>query len=527
MCYLTPMANVLVLFKRDLRVTDNSALALAAAQGGAVLPVFVAEPEAWAQPDASTRQWRFVSECLAGLRADLAAMGAPLVVRYGDTVEVLAELCAQHAVTEIISEEETGNLWSYARDRRLGAWARGAGIAWTQVPQLGVQRRIGTRDGWARTRDRAIKAGAVPAPEGLRGLDVDPGALPDARDLSLPFDPCPGRQKGGRAEGMALLGSFLTSRGQHYRSAMSSPLDGATACSRLSPHLAWGTLSSREAAQALTDRRVEVKGTSSDSAPSARGDGWLGSLRSFEARLAWRDHFMQKLEDQPSIETHCLHSAYEDLRPRTPDAGRLAAWERGETGLPFVDACMRSLNTTGWLNFRMRAMLVAVASYHLWLDWRSSGPHLARMFTDYEPGIHWPQMQMQSGTTGMNTVRIYNPVKQGTDQDPSGAFTRHWCPELREVPDAHLQTPWTWEGAGRLLGKRYPAPVVDPMNAARAARDRVWAVRQGDAFRSEAAGIVTKHASRKDRGAGRHFVNDRQPKSRVRKASDGQLDLGL
>ena len=117
---------------------------------------------------------------------------------------------------------------------------------------------------------------------------------------------------------------------------------------------------------------------------------------------------------------------------------------------------MRYLDHGGWLNFRMRAMLVAVASYHLWLDWRDTGPHLARMFTDYEPGIHWPQMQMQSGTTGMNTVRIYNPVKQGTDQDPGGVFTRRWVPELAEIPDAFLQAPWGWEGAGRILGKRYP-----------------------------------------------------------------------
>lgn len=512
------MSNVLVWFKRDLRVSDNPALALAAVRGGAVVPVFIAEFEAWAQPDASTRQWRFVAESLEGLRADLATMGAPLVVRAGGAVEVLAGLCAEHAVSEIISEEETGNLWSYARDRAVAAWARGEGITWTQMPQVGVHRRLASRDGWARTRDRAIKMDGVPPPEALRGLVIEPGAVPDARDLALPFDPCHGRQKGGRDAGMALLGSFLTSRGETYRSAMSSPLKGTTACSRLSPHLAWGTLSSREAVQAVAGRRLEVKGTQT---------GWLGSLRSFEARLAWRDHFMQKLEDQPSIEARCLHSAYEDLRPRTPDAARLHAWEKGETGMPFVDACMRSLNTTGWLNFRMRAMLVAVASYHLWLDWRSTGPHLARMFTDYEPGIHWPQMQMQSGTTGMNTVRIYNPLKQGADQDPSGAFTRHWCPELRDVPDVHLQTPWTWQGAGRLLSKKYPVPVVDPLQSARAARDRVWAVRNGDAFRSEAAHIVHKHASRKDHGAGRHFVNDRAPKSRARKPQSAQLDLGL
>ncbi|MFL4470788.1 FAD-binding domain-containing protein [Tateyamaria armeniaca] len=290
---------------------------------------------------------------------------------------------------------------------------------------------------------------------------------------------------------------------------MSSPVTGEIACSRLSPYLAFGCLSVREVSRATADRQREVKGTRA---------GWGGSLKSFQARLAWRDHFTQKLEDEPRLEFHCMHSAYEGLRPAVPDAARLAAWQTGETGIPFVDACVRYLAATGWMNFRMRSMLMAVASYHLWLDWRSTGLHLARQFTDFEPGIHWPQVQMQSGTTGMNTVRIYNPVKQGRDQDPTAAFTRRWCPELAQVPDTHLQSPWSWEGAGSLLGRTYPEPIVDVADAARRARERVWAVRRGDAFRSEARAVIDKHASRKD-SAG-HFVNDRAPKRRKARAVD-------
>lgn len=199
-----------------------------------------------------------------------------------------------------------------------------------------------------------------------------------------------------------------------------------------------------------------------------------------------------------------------------------------ETGLPFVDACMRALIATGWLNFRARAMLVAAASYHLWLDWRTSGAVLARYFTDYEPGIHWPQVQMQSGTTGMNTVRIYNPVKQGYDNDPTGAFTRRWLPELADVPDRFLQEPWRWEGAGTVLDRTYPAPIVDPKAAAAAAREKVWAVRRGDAFHAEAARVVDRHASRKD-PKGR-FVSDRAPRNPWRggnKSAPDQLSFDL
>ncbi len=414
-----------------------------------------------------------------------------LVLRVGDAVEVLEDLRAQHGVAHLVSHEETGNGWTYARDLRVKEWARGQGVAWDEIALSGVVRRLATRDRWSALRNAY-----------LRQPVVDPVTTDwvAARSDDLPnlmADDCPQRQTGGRAEALSLLGGFLTERGQSYRAAMSSPLAGEWACSRLSPHLAWGTLSGREASVACAARQREVRGTRV---------GWAGSLKSFQARLAWRDHFMQKLEDEPALEFRCLHPAYAGLRG--DDRVRREAWEKGETGIPFVDACMRYLNATGWLNFRMRSMLMAVASYHLWLDWRQTGLHLARRFTDYEPGVHWSQTQMQSGTTGMNTVRIYNPVKQGRDQDPEGTFTRRWVPELCKVPDRYLQTPWEWDAAADLA---YPPPIVDVTEAARAAREAIWAVRKGSAFRETARAIVEKHASRKDSQG--HFVNDRAPRA--------------
>jgi len=158
------------------------------------------------------------------------------------------------------------------------------------------------------------------------------------------------------------------------------------------------------------------------------------------------------------------------------------------------------------------------------LDWRVTGQHLARLFTDYEPGIHWPQVQMQSGTTGINTIRIYNPVKQGLDQDPDGVFTRRWVPELDLVPDTFLQEPWRWDGRGDVLGRIYPRPVMDLKIAVGEARDRVWAVRKGQGFAAQANRIVTKHASRKDSSG--HFVNDRtQAEKGPRKPQKDKPDL--
>jgi deoxyribodipyrimidine photo-lyase len=504
--------NVLVWFKRDLRVADHPALALAAATGP-VLPLYIVEPDYWRLPDTSARQWAFTAECLTDLRDDLGTLGAPLVVRTGEAVAVLDALCRQHRIGRIVSHEETGNLWTYARDRRVAAWARATGIDWVEVPQSGVVRRLPGRDGWAARRD-GFMAAALAEPRALAAVPgVEPGPIPTARALRLAAHRCAHRQAGGRARGLDLLESFLGQRGETYRAAMSSPVTGERACSRLSPHFALGTLSVREVVQAVAARQA-----------ARPGGRWGAALASFQSRLAWRDHFMQKLEDQPSIETRCLHRATEGLRPRVPDAVRLEAWGAGETGLPFVDACMRYLAATGWLNFRMRSMVMSVASYHLWLDWRVSGPVLARLFTDYEPGIHWPQVQMQSGTTGINTIRIYNPVKQGLDQDPTGAFTRRWVPELAAVPDTFLQEPWKWPGASGLLGKRYPEPVVDVAAAARAARDTVWGLRKGPGFAAEADRVVARHASRAD-GTGR-FVNDRAPVRR-KAVSTAQMSLDL
>ncbi|MBU9699924.1 deoxyribodipyrimidine photo-lyase [Rhodobacteraceae bacterium HSP-20] len=503
--------NVLVWFKRDLRIEDHPALSRAAALG-AVLPVYVVEPELWRQTDASGRQWAFVAETLEGLRADLARLGAPLVVRVGDAVEVLDRLCRQHHVARVFSHEETGNLWTYARDRRVAAWARGAGVPWEELPQQGVVRRLASRDGWARRRDGVMAAAALPAPVALHGVaGVEPGAIPTARALRLADDPCAHRQAGGRARGLALMESFLAVRGEPYRAAMSSPLTGERACSRLSAHLAAGALSGREVVQAAAARAAERP-----------GGRWGGALASFQSRMAWRDHFMQKLEDEPEIEIRALHRAADALRPREPDALRLAAWAAGETGLPFLDACMRYLRATGWLNFRMRSMVMAVASYHLWLDWRATGAVLARRFTDYEPGIHWPQVQMQAGVTGINTIRIYNPVKQGMDQDPAGVFTRRWVPELAAVPDAFLQEPWKWSGARGVLGRLYPEPVVDVAAAARAAREACWGLRRERGYHEQMAEVIERHASRADA----RFVNDRAPRGR-RRADAAQMSLDL
>jgi deoxyribodipyrimidine photo-lyase len=524
----------IVWYKRDLRIADHKPLA-AAAQAGLALPLYIAEPEFWAQPDASARQWEFARECLAELQDALTALGQPLCVMIGDAVAILDAIHKSHGIAAIWSHEETGNAWTYARDLAVKAWAKDAEVPWYEARQFGVIRRLKSRNGWAKLWDRDMAQPITAQPSALSPVPGDwPTAIPVAADLGLVPDPCPYRQRGGRASALETLDSFLHERGRNYRFQMSSPVTAFDASSRISPHLTWGSISMREVAQASWARMRDLK-TSND----AHVKSWRASMISFTGRQHWHCHFMQKLEDETRIEFENLHRAYDGLREGPVDADRLAAWSEGRTGFPFVDACMRALNQHGWINFRMRAMLMSFASYHLWLPWRDSGLALARKFVDYEPGIHWSQVQMQSGTTGINTIRIYNPVKQGFDQDPEGIFVRAFVPELGDLPDAYIHEPWRWDGAA---GLPYPAPIVDNARAARAAREALHGIRKTAGHKDGARKIVIKHGSRKsgmkmtgqnhgdgkrDRKSAAPWDGARMQQAKDKPTFDGQLSLDL
>jgi deoxyribodipyrimidine photo-lyase len=336
------------------------------------------------------------------------------------------------------------------------------------------------------------------APAHIEFVNVPSDDLPTSTDLKLATDPCPQRQRGGRAKAMQLLDSFFAGRGNRYTFEMSSPLTADTACSRLSPYLAVGNVSVREIMKRAFAERAVVAALP----PHGRSIE-LRSIDSLISRLHWHCHFIQKLESEPAIEWRSMHPVMEAARHMTAvDDPWLLAFAEGRTGFPFVDACMRYLRATGWINFRMRAMLVAFATYHLALDWHRVGHVMARLFTDYEPGIHWPQVQMQAGQTGINTPRIYNPVKQSVDQDADGVFIRRWVPEVVSLPTGLLHEPWKMTDAdvlmfGVRLGADYPLPLVQHEEAARAAKQRLTEARATTDFRQSAQAVFVRHGSRK------------------------------
>ncbi len=483
----------IVWFKRDLRVHDHAPLTRACEaareSGGAVLCVYLFEPSVIAFPDYAAQHLAFINESLTELEAALAKRGGSLVRCVGEAVDVFARISTQHRIHAIYSHEETGNGITYARDIAVGNWAQSNGIAWHEFPQTGVVRRLKTRNGWAGRWERYMRAEKVVAPDGIPSAQIflSDDIVRFQQSLAFVEHDKPQRQRGGRAAAIETLRSFLAERGRTYQRGMSSPNTAPHVCSRLSPYLALGVVSMREVTHRLYTEQAHA-----DDKPS----GFKASMRSFEGRLHWHCHFVQKLESEPAMEFHALMPALDAVRPRVLDAEsarRLHAWQTGTTGYPLVDACMRSLNATGWLTFRMRAMVTSFAAYNLWLDWRDFAHFLARAFLDYEPGIHYAQLQMQSGVTGINALRIYNVTKQAQEHDAEGTFIKKWCPELAHVPSAQLFTPWLCPE----LCPNYPPPIVDWVTSYRFAREQFGLLRRSVEVKEQAGEVMEKHGSRK------------------------------
>ena len=464
-----------VWFKRDLRIRDHAPLVEAAA-AGPVLALFLHEPEIILAPDFSAAHGAFIRECLDSLNAALRERGTNLVEMTGSAPAIFEQIWQQEPFTTLWSHQETGNWASYQRDRLVAAWCRQRGVQWLQCPQNGVIRGQDARAerDWIAELEQYSSSEPVKAPRNI----VSSGFCPR---LSVPITPLqaaghdkPGRIQGGRAEAIRLLTEFVRIKVTDYPRSISSPVTAEKGCSRLSPYLAHGVITMREIVLAM-NRRVDSPEIASNDYERNR---LISALRFFAERLRWRAGYFQNLESRPRLEFDNIHPGMTGLRETEFDPVYFARWKNGETGYPMVDAAMKMLHYTGWINMRMRGMVLSFAVNELWLHWREPALYLAREFVDYEPAIHYNQMQIHAGTAGAGTMLAYNPVKQAQELDPTGVFVRRWLPALRAVPDAYIFEPWTMSHAvqvtcGVTIGADYPAPLVAHLEAGRRARSRV------------------------------------------------------
>jgi deoxyribodipyrimidine photo-lyase len=457
----TSMSLAIHWFRRDLRITDNTALHAALAAHDAVLPVYVVSQWRKKHRWCGAPRQEFLCGCIESLAKNLAAKGGRLLLRTGEADRVLAQLLRESGAGAIYCNRDP-DPFGHAMEGKVAAVAAKAGAKFFAM-----------KDAALHERDEVLTAGGTPfqvftpyarawlkldksTPLRFRGRVAAPGEL---KSEALPTLAAWGLESEaemlapGEAAARRRLDAFLD--GPIFEYGAQRDLPAAQGTSRLSQDLRFGLLSIRE----VYAKCREV----AERASAARRRG----IEIFINELIWREFYMQVLWHHPAVLEHELQEHYRGLawrdhwRPgEKPPSEAFERWCRGETGFPIVDAGMRQLKATGFMHNRVRmiAAMFLTKDLHIW--WMHGESWFMQRLVDGEIASNnggW-QWSASTGTDAAPYFRIQNPWSQTKRYDPQGEYIRRWVPELRDVPAAKLCQP---PEPGLPLAKGYPLPMVD------------------------------------------------------------------
>lgn len=494
------MALLIYWHKRDYRLFDNDALlsayTLSQQEQTPFIPIMGIETDLLQNDDTSYEFSEFqqygILSAMLPLFQNYMHHGVKPLIFHESIISFLSKIQDEHGITYLVSHEEPGTYGTYRRDKAVAQFCREHEIIWLQIPHNGIVRRLKSRDERSKHMKAYIDSAVLPIPDFTKTTHIDiqdthaTGALfTQFLTLKNTIASHCSLQECSEKSGIQALQSFIEERARGYRGGISSPNSALLHGSRLSQYLAYGSISVRHAHNVLS----KAASVSDDKRLTS---GILAALQ----RLSWRGHFVQRIEDDSTMPQQAIHSEFNTIS-YTHKQDLFEAYKQGMTGEVLIDACIRCLKATGFINFRMRALLVSYAVFGLDLDWRECGKFLATLFLDYEPGIHWSQMQMQAGVTGINTIRVYSPHKQLLDQDPLCIFVKKWIPELADIRNEDILM-YTDMSLSELTDGKYPDPIIPFKEVSKELKVKTFGIRKS-ASKEIAKKVYTKHGSRKPR----------------------------